>query len=169
MNIKHPSHICWKARVVVGLLAMGYGPRDAEGLCGMLRCADAQSLGEFMEELIECEHPVVSHCVQHGLPACATAKIPAGRILCPCGAMIDKVNCVICAPPDRWASAAIPFADIRSPIKTKDPRPTDTMPGTPEKIAILRKRVARGEDLHHDEDRKLSLSEYADIMSLLED
>lgn len=47
--------------------------------------------------------------------------------------------------------------DYVSPIQTGSgclPEPTDTLPGTPERVAVLEARASAGESLFHPDDRK---------------
>lgn len=47
-----------------------------------------------------------------------------------------------------YSSESIPF----EPAPASEP--TDAMPGSPERIAAMRRRAERGEDLYHEDDRQ---------------
>lgn len=57
---------------------------------------------------------------------------------------------------DRYPISSSIFA-YRSPVKrgVKYGEPTDALPGTPEKVAVLEKRAQNGEHLFHPDDAKL--------------
>lgn len=56
-------------------------------------------------------------------------------------------------PPRNVLEAVKRGSDYFEPVR--QPKPTDAMPGTWEKISILRDRIERGEELWHDRDRTI--------------
>ncbi|KAA5542766.1 hypothetical protein FYK55_14700 [Roseiconus nitratireducens] len=46
------------------------------------------------------------------------------------------------------------FRDDRQFVPCREPAPTNALPGTPEKLEVLKARLEAGEHLHHQDDPK---------------
>ncbi len=81
---------------------------------------------------------------------------PGAVGLC-CGRRRKRPAAVAPPPPDHGAGPHLepaPDGAARRPRKERTlPEPTDALPGTPEKVAVLEERARRGQQLWHPLDR----------------
>lgn len=108
-------------------------------------------------------HPVVDRLLQHGPPATCAVELPNNRsVRCSkCRGLVRLVPCVACTDPslvdERIIQGSGALMDLDSEEDSEElppPKwPTDALPGSPEKIEVMRARVALGFSPFHSDDR----------------
>lgn len=103
----------------------------------------------------------IRHCILYGLPMSAAAEMTASIICKSCGLRTKILPCVNCwrgldddPTLDSGDSELIHGAmqDVADTELCQLYRPTKAMPGSEEKLAVLRERVENGVPLWHPED-----------------
>jgi hypothetical protein len=144
-----------RARIVIGLLSMGYDETDHVAV--MALATSRYLLGAFIDFLLTCRHPLIIAAIDNGLPPYCAVEFPTGcSIRCPsCKKFVTKAPCVTCALKEHgWT----PLPDELGWNKPMLPPsvPTQARPGSAEKIEIMRQRVERGEAPCHPLDARIS-------------
>ncbi len=149
--------------LVIGLWNMGY--TDLWTVAHLLWIEDLRPLERLYLMLRTTEHRLIRHFVDYGLPpgVCRKLAVPGPatnaavprRVRCPlCKTMLDYVPCPRCSirSPAREAPLRRHRVDLVPPPPIHQ---TSTVPGTSEKIAVMRGRYERGEQIFHPRDRRL--------------
>jgi hypothetical protein len=127
---------------------------------------------DLAERVLRSRHPVVAECLLHGLPKACPGLMPQGSsIRCEqCGGSCNSVPCVKCSKVTYNRNGELSSGyelDFRGRLLVIDPddkddqplaepaEPTAALPGTAEKIAVMRARLERGESCFHDSDPRL--------------
>jgi hypothetical protein len=130
---------------------------------------------EFLDlaaKVLRSRHPVVAECLLYGLPKACPGLLPQGSsIRCEqCGGACNSVPCVKCSKPKFNRNGELSSGyeyDFRGNLLVIDPDDKDdkpllappeaaeALPGTAEKIAIMRARLERGESCFHEDDPRL--------------
>lgn len=139
-------------RQMLGLFQTGV--TDLEEVSRIMRI-ERSAAYQMRRKLLRCKHPVIREALKFGLTGDASVLLREGcKVRCQkCRCMVDRVPCVRCAPSgfgidlDGWTGQADP--PLIEPAET-----TDLIPGSPEKIELMRKRVERWEMPCHPNDRK---------------
>lgn len=105
--------------------------------------------------LYESDIAAVRFCKAYGLPASASVDLSGQTITCEgCQSTLGSLPCIYC-----WCGVE-DDPTIDQPDKTpcelrlKSGRATSHPPGSPGKVEVLRRRLERGENLWHPDDRK---------------
>lgn len=148
--IKECKHINWHARVFIALYNWGF---SLEEMALFLGVHDWQ-LQPFWELLEETDHPIVRAAMDHGLPVHCCAALPYQQtVVCPgCGEETKYIPCVRCAASGRKHNPYLQISDEDSIHAPKAPKPTDAIPGSTEKIEVMRARYSAGEAVFHRDD-----------------
>lgn len=144
-NITLPIHLRLSVRVVIGLLAMGFGTADISAIL----LADRAEMVAFVRMLRASRHPIIYACVREGMPPHASAQLPDEKtVRCRrCGATVNRVPCPSC-----WMSDAGDEEEELDLPMSAPSAPTHYLPGTQEKIEVMRLRVSRWECPFHAKD-----------------
>lgn len=68
-----------------------------------------------------------------------------------------------------FEAIAVTHDDGRFIPHGKPARPTQSRPGTPEKLRVMQQRIAAGVELHHPEDLTCRASRYEELLTRIED
>lgn len=147
-----------QARLVIGLHTMGYQIEDMPHVLSV-RDKDLGRFVSFARRLLRSKRAAIRLALQSGLPSHLAAPLPRlGNIRCPeCGMISHLVPCVRCAigNPEFVHEKTVPYLGLRTardvPL-TVPVRPTSKLPGSPGKLRIMRRRIARGNSAFHPED-----------------
>lgn len=121
---------------------------NARGLC-YLCCAIPAVRERFpLADSQVNAHPLGSPC-RH----CKKAPITRGRGLCWVCGRTPEIRALY-APVSKYGRQSVDRGGAR-PLPA---HPTDARPGSEEKIRVMEARAARGEQLHHPQDRKVDLA-----------
>lgn len=103
-----------------------------------------------MGKLRRSKDPRVRQWVDVGLPAGFTVALPPGRkVLCHlCGELVACVPCLECS----LIAGVTPETLRTTPDLPRPAAPTSAVPGTRDKIEVMRRRCEAGEALFHPED-----------------
>jgi hypothetical protein len=143
------------AIMVLGLWSMGI--RDfakIARLSGSFGEKGEDRLESVMIALQDSRNPVVQSMVRDGLPPGYYAPIGwNGRVLCKtCRCFVRMIPCPTCSLP---ADPVVDYSDSLSPLEEPPPLApcgTVAMPGTLNKIEIMRDRFERGQAVFHPDD-----------------
>ncbi len=113
--------------------------------------------GEFIalnRILYESDIAAVKFCKAYGLPASASVYLSGYTMYCKtCNATLGSLPCVHCWSGIEDDPSVGDMDQTPYEQKLRTGRPTQHLPGTPEKVEVLRQRVERGYHLWHPKDR----------------
>ncbi len=167
-TLKHillPEELADTTIVVLGLLQMGY--TDIAWIADVvLHRRENRSLRRLLRMLKTSRNPTVRQCVDKGLPPGLFRPFPyAGiKVRCPvCRCMVDHAPCprcslVPCLPAAKVAAKVAGRSSRSAPSPFDKSHPLDAFetvarPGTMEKLAVMRRRAARGMSVFNPQDR----------------
>jgi hypothetical protein len=121
----------------------------------------------FAQAVMDSPEEIVQDSLQWGLPAWCATPLPEGAVVV-CGVCRSKLNVVPCPSCSRktfrFQGREMHPEDLRGCRPSKRvhplPEPTRAIPGTPEKIAVLQGRLARGEQMFHPDDPVQEVQRY---------
>lgn len=154
-----PEDLADTTIVILGLWQMGY--TDINQIADILHIRRLSHLNRLIRLLKTTKNPVIRRCVDVGLPPGLHREIPTWShvrsVRCPlCKMMVDTVPCPKCSSP-RWLVAECDQDDEADRKRPK--RKTNARPGSLEKIEVMRKRLERGEAVHHPKDATINPDE----------
>lgn len=168
--VKKPSHLHWRFRVVIGLHHLGVTDMDVYARALSLRKRgkwDQEKAAEFVASTLASDHPVMRQALEDGLTVDSSVTLRNGaRVRCQtCGTNLLEVPCHMCrATRQEGFRGNLPDSDdgteewleqwfcAEEPAEL--PAPTDSYPGTSEKVQILKKRFTLNQLMHHPDDKK---------------
>jgi hypothetical protein len=166
-EVQYADHLPDATLAVIGLWNMGY--TDLDTVASLLWIVNTKPLKKLYKTLKRTRNPLIRRFVDVGLPAGVYRPLPLApgplggaftalchHVRCPlCGAQVDWVPCPKCSLKDpRVAEVPVPLRD-REVCLCATEEPTSFVPGSPEKIELMRQRAERGQQLFHCRDRKL--------------
>ena len=127
---------------------------------------------DLVEKVLRSKHPVVAEALFRGLPKACPGMLPQGSsIRCEnCGGLCNSVPCVKCSKTtynrngelssgyeyDFRGKLLVIDPDDKDDVPLTDPaESTEALPGTVEKIAVMRARIEQGESCFHEDDPRL--------------
>jgi hypothetical protein len=167
-----PKHLSAHAKVVLGLWSLGV--RTAPEMADLLKMRiNHQVLNKalmvkrdkfvrFARMVLLSKNPIVQECLRYGLPKACATPLPEGcRAHCDqCGADLSSVPCVKCGRVTYSIDGSLSdgiardakVIDSDEAVFVDAVEATTAKPGTPEKIAVMRARIERGEGPFHPDD-----------------
>lgn len=150
-DVELPEDLPDTTIVILGLMEMGY--TDLALIAEILHVNRIRPLRRLLKMLKTSRNPVIRRCVDVGLPPGMFREFPYHdrSVRCPlCGGMVKTAPCAKCATPfGRHATEEFPRECVYPA-----PEATTAEPGTLRKIAVLRMRLERGEELFHNNDMR---------------
>jgi hypothetical protein len=154
-RLVHPSAFFAFGRTVMGLWLMGMNDPYEMASVMSRHPATVSSLKRkvrrFLKLLTSSSHPIMEAIRYNGLPRGCGASLPEGRsVACPlCRRKVNVVPCVHCTPSelDEKFPVGVECA-LDQPLLPAE-EPTFALPGSAEKIEVMRQRVARGQSCFH--------------------
>lgn len=163
--VTRPSHLHWLFRVVIGLHRLGV--TDMESYARALSLGNASNWDldkaqRFVTFVLCHENAVIQMGLEDGLTLESAVQLQNSvQVRCKvCGTNVNAVPCHTCIAnrPQGLLPASDSFDEdewLEAGEPSNHPRPTLAVPGTAEKVEILRKRFDRDEFLHHDNDKRI--------------
>ena len=174
-HLTRPSDLSDFARSVLGLWHLGIiDPLEITGVLWVQEQhndhalyarewhALQDSVEYFLHLVYTLKHPVTEYILDHGLPRGCGAFLPEGKVVhCPtCRHLLNAVPCVLCTDPALQDSTL-----VKHKGQYERPPPTDglpvpkyatcALPGSQEKIEVMRRRASRRETCFHPQDQPL--------------
>jgi hypothetical protein len=154
IRIQHANQLPDTTLVVIGLWNMGY--TDLQTAAKKLLVVDERPLRRLFRMLATTRDPLIRRYVDFGLPPGVHRRFPFAdtTIRCRlCGGTVESVPCPLCALKFGGCDAD-PRCFREVPLKIPVRR-TGAAPGSPQKIAVMRARIGRGESAFHPKDASL--------------
>lgn len=137
-----PERLPNRYRVLIGLRWMGIVDLEQMAYLSHMSVRD-------VKRVLSSRYRAIKWGLKYGLPSHAAGRLQDRRVKCPrCSRMIVAVPCITCFTGTSGQSE--PEIEDRRPL----PEPTDTIPGTLERIKVLQKRVAMGHQIDHPGDMR---------------
>lgn len=154
-SLEYPEDLRRAARIYLGLRyvlgVVDWWHHDWIASCAGVPVGKIQQIAAAVEA--DRENRVIAIAIRHGLPLSALETLENNEtyICRTCQHKRASVPCRNCAQP--WPDELRPDLEFEEdrPLIRPD-RPTTTLPGTRQKIEVMRRRVARGESPFHRND-----------------
>lgn len=151
--IRKQRHISRSARIILGLLNLGCTDVAfmSRAIGGLRDCPISLArASEIRQAILDSGNPIIRDALLRGLRRTDSAHFKGNvSFRCICGALLCWVPCMKCCCREGWDFD--PDEDREMPVPAK---PTEALPGTREKIKVMRQRVARGESPFHPLDQR---------------